>query len=864
MAELVINKDERPGILKEIDEGALDLVFQAIQEDIYSFPVPSFIRETISNGLDGVVEREIAKKILVDGIAQDEFYLQRTDNKLLKDSSFDTGYYVPKYLSDENRVFVDYRVDHPRDVITIKDYGVGLGGSRLQGYFKIGYSSKRNMKDVIGKFGSGSKAALATGVDYFIMHTTYNGFKTSFMIFKNDYEAITQNHPNGKNDVWSVKMTDGSTHAKTIYWEPVTESNNVVVELEVKKHQKNAYINAVKNQFQYFDGKVRLSYELEDGDKEIDHLNETPLYESDNLLIPMYSTYTVPHILVDGISYGPIDFPELEWEKMKGKIALKVRATEVDITQSRETLKYTDRTKKVIRAVVEKAREEATDYVTQLLNVDDPKNLFKLNNIYGRLSKDGSTAVASVFSKFLSMHNLKPKFEFELLDRTWDVDTSTMKEVPVNVPARLDDGLFDFLFYKYHIRELSVYSDGGALKLSSDKVSNFSTIRFSKIVFASESTLGPKLANHILGKYNVESFIYIRSRPDRAKTTLPDPLHGFKDYRVSSINQYVDSLLKNYGDLNLDTYDVKYDEKVDVGDLDDATVSTYMTPAQERRLNQEVLYTYFETELNEYYSNNEFQEVNRHRKRESIKISSLDSHFRGEHLLIVTGSYDKLGQFIELSQIIFPGSLDDVKVIYIAKDKVKHFLPYGTLIADYFRTVNQKTGELMIGEHIRNLNTLRQLQIIMDKYEVFSKKYNIISSLTTVDTERIHDIYKSSKETDLKTILTTSRGYDMDDKLVGDIFEYLDVLKDFHDIVKTGNKELIASKALQCFNSEDIFTIDAYDEEFINDIDTQFERLVVIEPLLELISDYSNIEDATPLLELLINVKQKEQDELKL
>jgi len=45
MAELHVVEDERPGIKKEIDEGAMDLIFQAIQEDIYSFPIPSFVRK---------------------------------------------------------------------------------------------------------------------------------------------------------------------------------------------------------------------------------------------------------------------------------------------------------------------------------------------------------------------------------------------------------------------------------------------------------------------------------------------------------------------------------------------------------------------------------------------------------------------------------------------------------------------------------------------------------------------------------------------------------------------------------------------------------------------------------------------------
>jgi len=204
MAELHIDQDERPGILKEIDEGAKDLIFQAMQEDIYSFPIRSFVRETISNCIDSNREKEIAKDIILSGAPESDHFLQREDDgKLLKDSSFDRGYYNPNYLNDSNTIYVTYEdKEDGRDLFTITDNGVGLGGERLRGYFRLGYSSKRNLKNLIGKFGVGAKSGLATGVDYYTMETRYNGFKTTFMIFKHDYESVTQQNPNGFTEKW--------------------------------------------------------------------------------------------------------------------------------------------------------------------------------------------------------------------------------------------------------------------------------------------------------------------------------------------------------------------------------------------------------------------------------------------------------------------------------------------------------------------------------------------------------------------------------------------------------------------------------------------------------------------------------------
>ena len=137
MAELTVVEDERPGIKKEIDEGAMDLIFQAIQEDIYSFPIKSFVRESISNGLDSIVERNIAKAIL-SGEPEEKYYIQRQDGKLLKDSSFIPAYYDINHLSENNIVKVVYQDRDGRDLISIIDQGVGLGGPRLKGFFKLG------------------------------------------------------------------------------------------------------------------------------------------------------------------------------------------------------------------------------------------------------------------------------------------------------------------------------------------------------------------------------------------------------------------------------------------------------------------------------------------------------------------------------------------------------------------------------------------------------------------------------------------------------------------------------------------------------------------------------------------------------
>jgi len=832
MAELKVVEDERPGILKEIDEGAMDLIFQAIQEDIYSFPIKSFVRESISNGLDSIVERQIFEKINA-GEPVEDYFLQRQDGKLLKDSGYNPAYYDKNYLSFENIVEVKYTEDSPRDMISIKDKGVGLGGSRLKGFFKLGYSSKRNMKDVIGKFGAGAKAGLATGVEYFTMHTTYNGFRTSFMIYKNDYDPITEECVDGRVDVWDIKLSNGSLGKKNIYWEPTNDKNSVTIELEVKKHNKDLFLNAVTSQFQYFNGRVKLLYD-QYGEQRLDSLNSKPEYESDVLLIPRYSTYNSPHILVDGISYGVISWDELELDRRQGKIAIKVAATDVDITQSRESLKWTEKTKKTILDVIAKAKTEAEDYISTLLNISDENNLFEINNIYGDLAKNSADSVTSTFSRFLDMHNIKPQ-----------VDIAFPKYIPFK--GYMSEKLFDLLFSAYNVRTLTVTERSGRVKINTTRVENFQALRNSKIIFAKAKSVGPKLAQHLLSKFNVNSLIYIRPKPSPDDMTCA--FKG-KDYDPDTIVNYTSDLLYNYGDLYVDTYDVDYDEDEVDEEVEVELDSDKETLAQLRKANEEVLYTTYSGRLSENWSSIDYQYHQRKLvcKRNYVE-KSLAGEFPGREIIICTGKMRGLGKLIEITQQVFNRS--NAQVIYVAEPLVPLFAPHGTVITDYFRQINPKTGELMIGEHIRDINTWRIYKQLREDFNDFSSNDKLLEACTNIDMDLYKSIDRKACKKSPREIIESNNI--MDSKVLDDVFAYLESLRKFQDVVKTADEKKIAATAQELFNSDEIYSLDSYDVEFIDSIKEGFNRLAPIAPVLALFKDYGDFESVKPFIDKLIN-----------
>lgn len=124
------------GMVKEIEASAIGLVLQNLQQDQYQYPIKSYIREVVSNCVDSNDEKKLAQKIIA-GEAKVEDYFATTESELTKDSEFDSSYYNPEYLSDDDTVQITYlESTGNRDKVTIEDFGVGLGGDRLRGYFR--------------------------------------------------------------------------------------------------------------------------------------------------------------------------------------------------------------------------------------------------------------------------------------------------------------------------------------------------------------------------------------------------------------------------------------------------------------------------------------------------------------------------------------------------------------------------------------------------------------------------------------------------------------------------------------------------------------------------------------------------------
>lgn len=388
MAILTDELGDVQGFKKEIEQSSMSLVLDTLQKHHYNYPQKSTIRELTSNALDAIMERDIATNILAGKVRKEDYYIERNDPMYI-DSNFDANYYNPLWLwgglcgmyqkgseATRNELFnrrpdkayIIYQDggDQEKDKLIIEDFGVGLGGKRLEGYFRMMYSTKRNTKHVLGKWGVGAKAGLST-MPFYTMITRYNGREYAFNVYSHDVLSITPglDMATGKPNGVHVFSNDAR-----IYYRQTTLPNGTRIEIDSKKHYKQLYIDAVKSQLLYFDNIVFQLKNLAGATDTID-IKAKILYEDEHIVLSDNTQYSKPHLLISKVNYGYVDFRELELQDIQGNIGIKVAAEQVSVTPSRESVIWDDMTRKTVMESFDKVTHLAETMISKQLQVDD-------------------------------------------------------------------------------------------------------------------------------------------------------------------------------------------------------------------------------------------------------------------------------------------------------------------------------------------------------------------------------------------------------------------------------------------------------------------------------------------------------------
>ena len=387
------------GIRKTIESESMDVAIDILQRGIYAYPMKSTIRELASNAYDANKEREVAKKILLGTEKVEDHYDVTKVDGIYHSSGWDPDYYDVKYLSDDPNIYLLYEEGTQKDILRIKDNGIGLGKDRLVGYFRLNFSSKRAQRGALGRYGLGSKAALSLNIDSFTVINHYNGKKFRFEVYLNNVVSATPKFSNGKiNNHITVTVPQPSSTDEIInkdfifYYEDTNEQNGLELVIPIKKYEQKECFRAIEEQLMYIPNIIFTHQKQNEFvPKHID-IAAKVLYRDENIVISESTLLDYPHILLgtgEGlVNYNKIDFQALELEPKKGAVGLILNINDVEVTPSREAVVWSTKT----RAAVIDSYNKIVDTATKLIN----NELNNASDYWDWLQKVGSIKNALV------------------------------------------------------------------------------------------------------------------------------------------------------------------------------------------------------------------------------------------------------------------------------------------------------------------------------------------------------------------------------------------------------------------------------------------------------------------------------------
>ncbi len=585
------------GLEKRINKGAEKMVFDILQSTQYSTPIPSTVRELVTNACDSQREKEMAIEILQGEKQEDDYYIRR-DGEQYEDSNFNPDYYNLNHLNTkDNEVLLKYYQNEGVgfcDKIEIIDYGVGIGSRRLEGVLELGYSTKRNTSQNFGAFGLGAKVALSTGVDFYTIETVHNGkkFKCNCYPYKTDF-LIPKFNP-------SIKFSDGTE----VHYEPTTEKNYTKVSFGIKKHNRNRYDDTIRDQLNYL-GNVRYFIVDQDGERER-YIQSDIVYNSKNIIVSNSYIYSKPHIVIvkeegasTGINYGYVDFKELEMQQLWGSVGLKCPMRQtikdpdtgeeiviqdgVEVTPSREKVIWNEHTKNFIQGVIENAAEEATDLVEDQLKDTDLFNWVKsCRDVLSSHGVGSSNTALQQISKIIDTTKMNPKYVID-------------KSIRYQGPKALMKG--------FAPRKVTEYTKDGKIHLQTEKLEGWSDANLDAIYYRDEDVSRNRLRDHYLldkhdGKFTLITKSDLQALQDKAQdVSLPqlDRASYTKEYSKvisyrNKLHAYIKAseLVQSYGDVEVpEEWEDNFQNRETAVQENDAVAG--LSPAERRETEQRIV-----------------------------------------------------------------------------------------------------------------------------------------------------------------------------------------------------------------------------------------------------------------------------------
>lgn len=292
-----------------IDRANVDFITTLLTSNLYSKPLESFLRETISNAYDSHIEAGKPDTPII-------LMIKSTKNNYYGDSG--------KYD------------------ISVRDYGVGISPERFQKiYTNIGSSTKRESDDYIGGWGIGRFSALSC-TDNVLINSYYNNVKYSYVMYKNgtgiNIDKISEIPGDYKQGV--------EICIKDIY----VKNNNLKEAISKLAFFDNLVIHGEVDDYIVKDCITRFN---ERKNKKFDNF-----YSCSLGFIPDGIYAKVGNVLYKVNANETYNLSDIFSNKYDVFLALDCPIGSVNVTPNREELQYTDKTRKKLYEVIAKTKEE--------------------------------------------------------------------------------------------------------------------------------------------------------------------------------------------------------------------------------------------------------------------------------------------------------------------------------------------------------------------------------------------------------------------------------------------------------------------------------------------------------------------------
>ena len=304
---MIYNRDESEvTVLGEVEKHSVSIdakninhIVTILSSNLYSYPMISFLRETVSNAVDSHVEAGVNEPIIIT----------RT-----------------------------------KDDISIRDFGTGISPERFETiYLNIGSSTKRESNDYIGSFGIGRFSCLS--VSKLANITSFYNGKAYYYVMNMDidqlhidkiYELDTTEH-NGVE----VKIPIENFDANEL--DCLSFIENVYVECDGDNKNEFVIGEFNKRKIYTFDNFKTITYDYRRGNDKTEILLGKIPYAVDYMSLWDYD-----------------DDWHRSWKDAMKSVYPCVNIGDVDITPNRETLIYSDKTKECLKKVYEACILELT------------------------------------------------------------------------------------------------------------------------------------------------------------------------------------------------------------------------------------------------------------------------------------------------------------------------------------------------------------------------------------------------------------------------------------------------------------------------------------------------------------------------